>query len=106
MLSSSDTNKAKEAQIGERGRLDIITIFNSEKRYNLDNGAYLIAANVAAINSGLGLNIRKVDFQYRVVATQNDFTVIATRIGGSLCNGKEIRLSADGGEVHKSCTVW
>lgn len=59
-----------------------------------ETGAYLNAADTAAINRLLGLNITEHLFKYRVVdATDSDFRIIAERLGALADSGTPLLLA-------------
>ncbi|MBI3298156.1 MAG: type II secretion system protein [Elusimicrobia bacterium] len=104
-ISLKGGDGGKERQVGERGRMNLITIFNSEKRHKIDTGSYLLADGLGPLNAGLGLDLRDAAFTYKVMAGPDGFVASARRVAGR-CAGKVISISAGGGEVLRGCPAW
>ncbi len=103
-------------------------IYNIEKRYKLEQEQYFpirtvdagtvscAAADIAAINTGLGLYLRDTEFTYQMDrgagatcaagSTTTAYRVFATRVSGK-CAGATITLTSAGGDpVMSNCALW
>lgn len=99
-----------EKNRAETAKLNLVSIYNAEKRYKLDNGRYFICAapcGLTTLNDTLDLYIKDDNFTYSVVSdTQSGFKAIATRSSGNLCNGKTMSVIGTNSTAVKDCSVW
>jgi prepilin-type N-terminal cleavage/methylation domain-containing protein len=119
-----------EKSKGRRAEASLISIYNMERRYRMDNGSYYTCAaagcTMTGINNALGLYIRDPYFTYSIRATlagrasdtigtnTPGFIATATRnASASICAGNNMVISSDIGtsgdsiDVDKSgCSAW
>ena len=101
-----------EKNRAEAANFNLLSIYNAEKRYKLDNaaGQYFTcgaACASAVIDNNLGVYINDNNFTYGIVPdTTGGFKATATRVGGNLCNGKIMAVVGTNSEVIKGCQAW
>ncbi|MFA5304702.1 MAG: hypothetical protein WDL99_03470 [Candidatus Omnitrophota bacterium] len=104
--------KLMEKNKAEAANFNLISIYNAEKRYKLDNESsqYFTCGAVcdlAVLNDTLSVYINDNNFTYGVVPdATGGFKATATRVGGNLCNGKTMAVVGTNSEVIKGCQAW
>lgn len=104
-------SKHIEKNRGREAEANLMVIYNTEKRYKLDNDAYYVCApscTIDSINKNLTLNIADTYFNYSISSCGNDgkgFIAVATRRDRD-CSGKAMNITDRGGPVQKECQAW
>lgn len=104
---SIEQNKGKSAEI------NLIAIYNAQKRYKMDNDAYYVCDpncvqnGVNMINQALNVNINDANFNYTIQSDGvSGYSAVAIRLGGSVCNGMTINITNASSSVNKGCNAW
>ncbi len=93
-------NRSREPQIGKKGEMDLISIYNAEKSYKLDNTAY--TTNLADLTSTVStaafssISVNAMNFTYVITLPGTGFKVTGTRTGSGICKGKTISINSAG----------
>jgi type II secretory pathway pseudopilin PulG len=101
-----------EKNRAEAANFNLLSIYNAEKRYKLDNaaGQYFTCGATctsAVMDNNLGVYINDNNFTYGIVPdAANGFRATATRLGGNLCNGKTMVVVGTNSNVTKGCQAW
>ncbi len=104
--------KLLEKNRAEAASFNLISLYNAEKRYKLDDatGQYFTCGatcDSATLNNTLDIYINDSNFTYGIVPDAvNGFKATATRAGGNLCNGKTMTVTGTNSDVTKECQVW
>jgi len=103
--------KLLEKNRAEAASFNLISLYNAEKRYKLDNetAQYFTcgaACDLATLNDTLGVYINDSNFTYGIVPDASGFKATATRAGGNLCSGKTMTVMGSNSEVTKECQAW
>lgn len=109
------SGKHVEKHRGREAEMNLILIYNAQKRYRLDNDAYFICtphcANVS-INENLTLNLQDEFFSYSIAplgANASGFVATATRTSykDRGCSGSKMSITDSGGSLKKEgCFAW
>lgn len=98
-------HKAMERGRSEQAIANLKSIYNAEKRYHFDTGAFYTCSpcTLAAINENLEIDVTDAHFTYEIT----DAGATATRVGGRYCPGLTITLNFDTVELDDSaCSAW
>ncbi|MDD4954657.1 MAG: hypothetical protein PHP17_01265 [Candidatus Omnitrophica bacterium] len=104
--------KLIEKNKAEAANFNLLSIYNAERRYKLDNqnNQYFSCGgtcNINIINNALSTYINDKNFVYGIVLDgAQGFRATARRVGGNLCNGKVITVTGTNSNVVKGCAVW
>ena len=109
---------------GKRAEMNLNTIYNMQKRYKLDNGAYYECATnpcpanyicpspscaINSINNDLGIFIVDPYFTYsidKVDGTSGEYTVTVTRAAEGPCAGQTMIFKSSDKTVTRNCGLW
>lgn len=108
-IALPDYSKSIEKSRGKNGEVNLISIYNAQKRYRLDNGNYYTCApcNPSTINSALDVHIDDPYFTYEIKSESGSgYRVIARRISQGICGNKTMQLTDAGSNITKGCIVW
>ena len=101
---------AIERSRGKQAEINLIAIYNSEKRYRLDNSQYYTCQQTGCSQAGIGqalnLNITDSYFAYEIENTPDGFKATATRNDEGICASQIMSLSQSGSEATKECNFW
>ncbi|MDD4183016.1 MAG: hypothetical protein PHT53_04275 [Candidatus Omnitrophica bacterium] len=101
-----------EKNKAEAANFNLVSIYNAEKRYKLDNDTNQYFAcgspcNITTLNNNLSTYINDNNFTYSIVLDAAEgFKATARRAGGNLCDGREMTITGTNSEVTKGCSVW
>ena len=107
-----------EKSRGQNAELNLISIYNAQKRHKLTQRTYFGCAGSVSAPGGvctaeelqdrnhLGVYISDPYFNYGIVADDTTFTATATRISGTLCLNAVMTVTEQGSEVNKGCALW
>jgi len=101
-----------EKNKAEAANFNLISIYNAERRYKLDNQnnqyfACGATCNMNVLNNTLSTYISDANFRYGIVLDAVEgFRATATRVGGNLCPGSVMTITGTNSEVVKGCPVW
>ncbi len=117
--------KYTEKTRGKSAEANLMSIYNMEKRFKLDNGVYYqcasactasficpnpigCGANNNIINRDLSLFIRDPYFRYSIAINgASGYTVTATRLANSgPCSGSTMTMTDSSSVVTKNCAAW
>ncbi len=111
-IAAPNYEKLLEKNKAESANFNLVSIYNAEKRYKLDSeeNKYFIcgaACDLTTLNEGLKLYMHDSNFTYGIVSSAaGGFSVIATRTGGKLCDGKKMTMTGASSDIVKECGVW
>jgi len=101
-----------EKNRAEAASFNLLSIYNAEKRFKLDDDTNQYFAcgspcNITTLNNNLSTYINDNNFTYSIVLDAVEgFRATATRAGGNLCNGSVMTITGTNSEVTKGCSVW
>jgi len=101
-----------EKNKAEAANFNLISIYNAERRYKLDNQnnqyfACGTTCDMNVLNNTLSTYISDANFRYGIVLDAAEgFRATATRVGGNLCSGSVMTITGANSEVVKGCPVW
>lgn len=104
--------KLLEKNKAEAANFNLVTIYNAQRRYKLDEaaGQYFVCGalcDLNALNNALGVYISDTNFTYGIVADAvGGFKATAKRAGGTLCKDKTMTVTGASSTVTKECSVW
>lgn len=114
--------KYTEKSRSKNAEVNLMTIFNMEKRYKLDNGVYYecvtspcpgficpvtpgCSSNI--INAALGLFIRDPYFTYTIaIEGTSGYRVTAKRSDTGICSEKTMTITDTSSVITKNCSAW
>lgn len=99
-----------ERSKGKTADLTLVSIYNAQKRYKLDNmGAYYICdpCSKQSIKENLGINIDDKFFNYTITASATGgFNATATRHNKGLCANERMFVTEIRGRIGQTCAFW
>ena len=101
--------RAIEKSRGRQAEFNLMSVYNAQKRYKLDNNQYYSCDPVCTndlILQTLDVDIADSYFTYNVVIVGSGFTANAKRVGGEFCNGDTMTVNQDSSQPIKGCIVW
>jgi len=101
--------RAIEKSRGRHAEFNLMSIYNAQKRYKLDNNQYYSCDPVCTndlILQTLDVDIADSYFTYNIVVVGIGFTATAKRVGGEFCNGDTMTVNQDSSQPIKGCIVW
>lgn len=120
-LAVLDFQKTMEKNRAKIAEYNLKSIYDAQKRYKLDNGAYFVCSNVTgvvkeeeigkalfpnSINADSYRDISDTLFSYDIQSTEDGgYTATAKRRSG-MCLGNVITITDAGGSLDKECPVW
>lgn len=103
-------NRNVERMRGKTAEFNLMTIFNRQKRFILDNGAYYVCpaapCAIAELNAALEMEIIDPYFTYSIEANGSGYTASALRNAGGQCAGQTITITDSASDVQKECSSW
>jgi prepilin-type N-terminal cleavage/methylation domain-containing protein len=99
-----------ERRKGEEAEMNLIVIYNAQKRYKLTHGSYFTCPGCKAdeIDRGLNIVILSNNFNFTIEessANAGGYRASARRKGG-ICGGKNAWVNDTDSTVHKECSQW
>jgi prepilin-type N-terminal cleavage/methylation domain-containing protein len=107
-------SKMRERSKSYYAETSLISIYNMEKRYKLDNGEYFVCTVNPClpeeIKDNLGLDIGDKYFTYSIKENNDGgipgFSAVALRLGSGVCSGNTITIYHNDSKPVKSCAIW